>query len=805
MISKLNFYFALFLVTGSTLLLQLIQTRILSTVTWYHLAFFVISMAMFGLTAGAIFVYFDKIRFLKSKLSLNLSLYSMLFSLSLFICTLVQMSLPVIIFKSVASIIVWVELAVCITLPFFFSGIVVSLALTQSPFPTGHVYAVDLMGAGIGAISTILLLDIMDAVSALLFLCLLIMFASILFKSDFKPVLQWCLVLVLLICTILNNSVYYGLQPIMSKGNLENGSSFEKIKWNSFSRVTVSKPYLDQVRAWGFPTDIELNLPKLEFRDIKIDADAGTWMQKFSGDQKEIDYLKLDQVNLGYHLPDRKKVAVIGIGGGRDILSAKAFGIEDITGIEINPIIVNFLNKYPETKNFINLHKISGLKIFTDDGRSWMARTKERFDLIQMSLVDTWAATSAGAFSLSENALYTVEGWETFITKLSPQGILSVSRWFGGDSDETSRLLSLAFATLYELGVKEPRKHVFMSVIGKMATIIISKSPLSLDYIQHLEKAIQKNGYSLLLSPIESSLNLNRMKNEVISSISKVNDRRELDHYLADLDFDLTPPTDNRPFFFNQLPFKDPLQILRLTKGWLTDQTSQGGIRSGNFVATGVLLILFCIATVFVLGIIIFPISVTKNIEKRFLFASTAYFLLIGIGFIFIEISLLQRMNIFLGHPIYSLSIVLFTLILFTGLGSFLSNKFPINLNLKLMLWIFSIILVSITTILFGPSFFLQFAGKSIMIRGLICVLFIIPIGILLGFGFPTGMSLVSIAGKDRLTPWLWGINGAGGVLGSIIAVILSIGQGINFTFLLGAICYLLLVPSGIYLIRKAY
>ena len=162
-------------------------------------------------------------------------------------------------------------------------------------------------------------------------------------------------------------------------------------------------------------------------------------------------------------------------------------------------------------------------------------------------------------------------------------------------------------------------------------------------------------------------------------------------------------------------------------------------------------------------------------------------------------------MNIFLGRPIYSLSIVLFTLILSTGLGSFLSNKFCINNNTKLVLWVCCIIIFSSTLVLAWPTLFDYFVGESLIIRCFVCILILIPLGLLLGFGFPTGMSLISLSGNNALTPWLFGINGAGGVLGSVIAIILSIGYGINFTFMMGAICYLLLIPFGSYLLRKAY
>ena len=249
-----------------------------------------------------------------------------------------------------------------------------------------------------------------------------------------------------------------------------------------------------------------------------------------------------------------------------------------------------------------------------------------------MSLIDTWAATGAGSFSLSENSLYTVESWKLFIKNLSEDGIYTVSRWFRHTGfDETGRMLSLAITALYELDAEEPRKHIFMSATGPVATLILSRNPLPLKYVNSLEKTVQSNNYKILYSPIKSSLDVGRINNDVINRISKVKNRKELDKYLATLPYDLTPSSDDRPFFFNQLPFKNPLKILRLLKSWITDDSGAGGIRSGNFFATGVLLILLCISIIFSLAVILFPITATKSVNKMALISSTLYFSLIGV------------------------------------------------------------------------------------------------------------------------------------------------------------------------------
>lgn len=179
---------------------------------------------------------------------------------------------------------------------------------------------------------------------------------------------------------------------------------------------------------WGPSPLFFSNAKPLLQRFLNIDGDAGTPAYRFTGNKNELEFLKYDVMNLAYFLPNRRRAAIIGVGGGRDMMSASVFGIRDITGIEINPIFVKLLTQEPGFVDFTNLNKLEGAKFVVDEGRSWFARPNNAFDVIQMSLIDTWAATGAGAFSLSENGLYTVQGWKTFLNRLTPQGVFTVSR-----------------------------------------------------------------------------------------------------------------------------------------------------------------------------------------------------------------------------------------------------------------------------------------------------------------------------------------------------------------------------------------
>jgi hypothetical protein len=695
------------------------------------------------------------------------------------------------------------------SIPFFFSGIVVSLALTRSPFPIGRVYGADLLGAALGCLGVLLLLNHTDGPSAILWVAAIAAAGASFFwwstignSPDKKPPLDFLLghrktiFLVLVTCALFNGLTDYGLQPLVVKGKFEGGNSYIFREWNTFSRIAVYPTENREPQLYGPSPKISRDGLKIKQRYMDIDGDAGTTAYSFTGNLEEVDFLKYDVTNLAYHLPNRKRVAVIGVGGGRDILSASILGFRDITGIEINPIFVKLLTREPKFADFTNLNSMKGVRFVIDEARSWLARTDQTFDIIQMSLIDTWAATGAGAFSLSENGLYTVEAWKIFIDRLTPNGSFTVSRWYNPrNPNETGRLLSLAMATLMDLGVTEPRRHIFLAAQRRVATIIVSRTPFSQSDLRILENTATQYEHEVLVSPTVYPISKKLYK------IVTAKGRKELEMYTSNLNFDLTPATDDRPFFFNQMPLSKPRQALSLAKSMVGWDSWKGGVRHGNLVATATLLILFAVSLWMVLVTIIIPLRPgIKDVGRKLVTGGTLYFLLIGIGFMMIEIGLLQRMSVFLGHPIYSLSVLLFTLILSTGVGSLLSDRIPLDCRWKFVTWALITGGYIIALPQWLPSVLLASDSATLLFRAIICIATIAPAGLLMGFGFPTGMRLVSSFDR-KPTPWFWGINGAAGVLASIAAVTTSISFGISTTLTIGGICYLLLIPTVLVII----
>ncbi|MCB8819350.1 spermidine synthase family protein [Microvirga rosea] len=797
---RLPFYLGLGLVTAATLMLQIVETRIVSVTSWYHLAFFVISIAMFGLTAGAVWVYLRPDTYRAEHFSYHLAVASLCFALATVFALLVQLTIVTSLPASVMSLVVWTEFAIALALPFFFSGIVVSFALTRSPYPIGIVYGADLLGAALGCLGALVLLNLVSGPSAVLWIAALVAAGALCFaqgkpaEAPSRPPIGAGLfryrtpILAVLIALAAANSVREGVRPTIVKDNIEQPGSIAYEKWNSFSRITIGQSRMTQPVLWGpSPRFVP---PLIEERWMHIDGGAATAVYRFSGNLEEMGFLRYDVTNLAHAIPGHKTGAVIGVGGGRDLLSARVFGVPNVIGVEINPIFVDLLTRRLADETAIG--RLPGISFQVDEARSWFARTDRSFDVIQMSLIDTWAATGAGAFTLSENGLYTVEAWRIFLDRLTPEGVFTVSRWYApGEVNETGRMVSLAVATLQDLGVADPKRHLFMGASGSIATLVMSRAPLSDGALEALRQAASTLAFPVLLDPGRPAAS------PLLERIVTAPDRAALQQATADSYLDLSAPTDARPFFFNQL------RLDRLPDQDLLSLASRPGVYGGNLSATLTLAILILISAALVVATIVIPLRSTVTTASASLtVAGTAYFALIGIGFMMAEIALLQRMSVFLGHPVYSLSVVLFSLILSTGIGSLVSERVPLDTRLKLVLWPLLTGLYLAALPFWLPDILVRLESSGLLLRAGLAVLVLAPAGFLMGFGFPTGMRLVSQV-DDRPTPWFWGINGAAGVLAASVAVLVSIEFGIDTTLRVGALCYGLLAGPALLLLRE--
>jgi hypothetical protein len=778
-------YLGLFLVTLATLMYEIALTRIFSVTMWYHFAFVAISVAMFGMTVGALVVYLRPAWFPAERLSRGLGLSALLFGIGIVVSLLTHLAVPFTMAPSILGLYVVAFTYALVAMPFVFSGITVTLALTRFPSQLARLYAVDLLGAAAGCVVVIVALDATDGPTAVIATAAIACAAAACFLSaaDGAGVRAAALVGVAALgAFIAVNSARIADQASLlrvewAKGVREPRPLFEK--WNSFSRITVSGDPAQPTppMGWGLSATYpaERRVPQLV---LLIDASAATVLTGFDGRLAAVEYLKYDVTNLAHWLRRDARVLVVGAGGGRDILSALAFGQRSVEGVEINEAIIDVVNgRFGAFTG--HLDRDPRVRFVNDEARSYIARQRERFDILQISLIDTWAATGAGAFVLSEHSLYTTEAWGLFLDRLTPSGVLSVSRWYAEPRpDEMYRVTSLAVAALARRGVSRPRDHLLVvrhatgAESGRgplgVATLLVSPSPFSAADVDTTDEVARRLQFDVVLSP-------RRAATATFEALAR---GQELPALYASFPANITPPTDDSPFFFHTLRLGDVFDGA-LWRGRVTPDGRAVWVL-GVLLLTVVGLTALCILV---------PLTVTS--DRRVLAGSAplfVFFAAIGFGFMLVEISQMQRLIIFLGHPTYGLSVALFAMLASSGLGSLVAGRLGgrgVRAALPML------ILVAALAVFGGATPFAirAFAAATTPARITVAVGLLFPIGFVMGMAFPLGMrTAASRAGA--LTPWLWGINGATSVCASVVAVAIALHWGITASFWSGVACY---------------
>lgn len=770
--------------TLATLLLEILDTRLLSVVTWYHISFLAVSLAMLGMAAGAVRVFLGGDRFRGEAVLNALPRYAIWLAILIPVSHLLNLVVPVPLIRDLSFLrIASVALATTVlAIPFVVSGIVVTLALTRTGGRIGFLYAADLLGAAAGCLLVIALLNVLDLTSATFASGAVAALGAYCFeqyRGGTRGRTALLLVAGLTIAAVVNGVADPRLGVIFAKGRRiwPAQSWIEHTAWNTHSFVMFHREYEGGANYWagGRGSDVF----KTRSRWILIDGEAGTAITRWDGDPATLEWTAYDVTSAPYHLR-RGNAAVIGVGGGRDLLSALWGRNATVTGIEINGILVDALeDRY---RDFAKIADAKGVTIVHDEARSYLRRQDNQYDVLQMSLVDTWAATGAGAFTLTENGLYTRDGWRVFLNALTPTGVFSVSRWFSpGVYSETTRLLALGTSALLERGISKPADHLILLANGSVATLMVSPSPFTDQDRRVVSDILERFGFVLLAAPWQPPAD------ERLRSITGSTSFDELGRTTTDDLFDFTPPSDARPFFFN---------MLKPAGFFETDRIPHGGVMEGNVRATATLIVLLVTASLLVAGIVVWPLIAAgrPDLPKGAFGWALVYFSMIGGGYMLIQIALLQRFSVFLGHPTYTFAIILFSMILATGIGSFFSERLDLSSR---ALWIIGPVIAVVIlalTFLVGPVIE-RTGGLNLAGRSAVVLAFTTPLSIVLGFCFPIGMRLLGRV-SDQAAAWMWGVNGGCGVLASILAVAISMWVGIHANLFAAAVVYaLLLLP----------
>ena len=760
-------------VSAALLMTELALTRIFSVTMYYHFAFLAISIALFGLSASGVFVYVMRGRLssigTRELLTAGALAHAVVTVVALACLVRIRVGLN----YSPSNLALMLAIYTLAALPFFSGGAVISLAFARLTDRINVVYAADLLGAAAGCLALIPLLNRLGAPGVVLTAAALSMGAAVCFAPRVRRrhVAAACVVLF---------SVPAGIQAaggapfdvVGTKGHEGDRVLFSK--WNSFSRVAV----YDRAHGdWSLSPRFTGSPGESLFMDI--DSAASTPILK--GTPKGPGYLRYELTALAYHLVERPggfTALVIGPGGGRDLLSALVFGAQHVDGVEINPIIARdvMLDRFREYSGAVYAHP--QVSIHVDDGRSFVRRSAAKYDVIQASLVDTWAATAAGAYTLTENSLYTTEAFGEYIDHLSDDGLLTITRWvFDG-----LRLVSLAQQACAERGLDAAR-HLAVVRFDRVATFLLKKTPFTAEDTARLTQLADELGFSILYVPGDTARETSLDPVEMKRTGTSVADYRRLilaadrEQFVAAYPLDIAPTTDDRPFFFHTTRLRDQLDV-----------AFGRSMLFGNGLSA--LLTLMGISALLVVLFIALPLFVGGGRPAAGWGRWLVYFGALGAGFMLLEVALLQRFVLLLGHPVYSLTVTLFSLLLGTGLGSFLSRRVSDErVRAVAVRTAGAVAAAAVLAALLLPRIIDLAIAWPLPTRVVLAALLLIPTGILLGIPLPAGMRLVA-AQRPEIIPWGWGMNGALSVVGATLAVFVSMNWGFPVTLSVSALVY---------------
>ncbi len=770
-ISEKTLLAGLALTSFSALLLELALTRLFSVVLFYHFAFLAISIALLGLGAGGVFAYLLKSRLANFETRALAARICMVNSVVIVVVLEIVLHIPVALDVTGKNFLRLTVLYLTAAVPFFLTGLLFSLVFARETSRIPRLYGADLCGGALACLAVVPLLNLLGGPNAILVAGIAVAAAGTIWAE--ARVTRRNAGLLMLALLALTGANYSGrlIDVVYAKGMFRDPAWVEFARWNALSRVEVDRQ--GQAKA------------------IVIDADASTYIMnaevsRWHETEWEKDLMSAPPA-LANTLRPHGEFAIIGPGGGVDVLRAVANGSPSVTGIEINPIIATTIMRERYADYAQHLYDRPDVHIHVTDGRSYLRSTDEHFDVVQMTLVDTWASTAAGAFALSENNLYTVEAFREYFDHLKPDGMIAITRWEFRQPREALRVVAVAMEALHRLGVSNPARNFIVASQGSLdedgipVVVLAKKTP----FTAAEESAVNKHfdrypDVEPLYLPSEPGDN-------PFTALIASNDSYNFARSYA---YNVAPVTDNNPFFFFTLKAG---QILG-------EKGLRGGIDWKVNLGVLVLLLVLIISLVAVLVFLVLPLALRGG-ETRQSPLPLLYFIAVGLGYILVEIAFIQRFVLFLGHPTYALTVVIFLLMLSSGAGSLSSRLW---LPRAEMGWI-PLVLVLVTLladVFFLPSRLAALVGMTFGYRLIISGIVLVPLGFVMGMPFPTGLRALAAApvpefpagqaASDNAVEWAWAMNAAASVLGSVLAMVIAIQFGLTVTLACGAAAYLL-------------
>ena len=788
-------YLSIALTSALALAYEILLMKLFGIIQWHHFAYMIISLALLGYGASGTYIALTRERLLKYFPYAYVGNIA-LFAVSSIFCFIVAQQIP---FNPLellwerSQLFLLFGLYLLLALPFFFAANAIGLAFIYHKTDIAGLYGADLLGAGLGSLGILILLYLFFPESILQLIALLGLLSAVIATRE--VVLRPNAVLLLLFSAALFSVLFFARDFTLKMNVYKDLSQTLQISGTKIIEKRSSPlGMLSVVQSPDVPfryipglsmaSDVE---PPQQL-GIFTNGDGMSTITKYPEKIQMLSYLDYQTSALAYHLGNLDKILILGAGGGSDILQALYHETKEIDAVEIDPQMVDLVGtKYAEFSG--DIYAMESVKVHTAEARGFVASSKEKYDLIQMAMVDSFGASSAGLQSLSENYLYTVEALQLYLQHLKPEGYLSFTRWLKLPPRDTLKLFATAIEALERNGVEDPKKHLILIRGLQTSTLLIKNGVFSAAEITELKRFCDKRFfdiayYSGLPKPETNRYNILDKPYFFQGTHALLKNREE---YYSDYKFDIRPASDDRPYFYHFFKWETLEEIFALR--------GTGGLQLlewGYLVLVSALLQ----AVIASIVLILLPLIRYRKAEKSRITTSKkrvlVYFFALGLGFLFLEIYFIQRFILFLSHPLYTVAVVLSSFLIFAGLGSRYSKRLS---ELKgysksarygiIGIFVFGLFYVLTLDHIFG---FLLTQTDSIKIAA--SVLLIAPLAFATGMPFPMGLSELG-SHSESLIPWAWGVNGCASVISAVAATLVAIHFGFTVVMIMALLFYL--------------
>lgn len=782
------------LVSCASIAYEILLMRLFSIIQWHHFAYMIISLALLGYGVSGVFLALFRVR-LNARFESFFPTGILLFSLAAPACFWLAQRLPFNpseIFWAPEQILYLLMLYLLLALPFFFAASTVGLALYRFREHLGSIYAADLGGAGLGSLVIIGLLFWLPPEQALLALpaigiAAVIPIALTAEKPRRNLVFAAAALALLWLAPadwkILQVSPYKELQQLLRIPGTQITDRFS----SPIGTIDIVENTRVPLRhAPGLSLNAEREPP--EQYAVFFDAGNMAALTRYNGDPASISYLDLTTAALPYHLHKPEKLLILGAGTGSDILQAKLFDVPSIDAVELNGQLIDRIrNQYAEFSG--QIYNDPRIKLHIGEARGFVSASRQRFDLIQIALMDAYGASSAGLYALSENYLYTIEAVQEYLRHLEADGYLALTRWAKMPPRDALKLFATAAKALELSGVTEAGRHMVLIRGWQTTTLLVKNGAVTPQDIATVKTFCDERSFDIDFYPGMAEAEANRFNllpesyyYQGATQILSIDRAAYLDHYK----FDIRPATDDQPYFFQFFKWTTLPEILSLY--------GQGGI---SLLETGYIILVAgvlqaLLAAVAFIGLPMWLCKQRLGLPEysQPLWRVMGYFFLLGNAFLFIEIAFIQKFILFLYHPVYSVTLVLSTFLISASLGSAASRQLQ-HKRLAHVAPIIGIAVLALFYILFFKSLTGAFLDQPTAAKIAVSVLLILPLGFLMGMPFPLGLQRISTL-SPALIPWAWGVNGFASVISASLATLIAIHGGFNVLILTAVALYLI-------------